>query len=89
MDKIERLEEIVRQAMNIQIKEVTLQSIDSDGKPIEGTEQTVMLIFNLENISFEEVDELIHNGGYEIDSRILLADPEQVHNIFPHAKLNK
>lgn len=84
MTDMEKQARIGRQAMNIQVRELVFQSVNSDGKPIEGTERTVSLIYNLENISTKEVDELVDNGMYVFDDRIIKTDPVRLAHIFPH-----
>ena len=80
----EKQAQIGRQAMNIQVMELVFKRTDSYWKPIEGLERTVMALYNLENISADEVEDLARSGMYEYDDRILLTDPERLRRIFPH-----
>lgn len=84
MNEVKKLDEIGRQAMNIQVAETVLKNIDADGKPIDGTEQRFAFLYNLEKISKEEVEHLIKSGEWVLDSRILQTDLETISNIFPH-----
>lgn len=81
----EKFIRIGRQAMNIQGNEVVSASVDSDGRRISGTEHSYMFIYNLENITAQEVEQKVHDGTYGFDSRILVSSMEQFKHIFPHA----
>lgn len=80
----EKLTSIGQHALNIRIIEIALLSSDSEGKPIEGTEHMIDIIFNQEIISEEEVEKLIKNGMYSFDDRLILTDPVRMANLFPH-----
>lgn len=80
----QKLEQIGRQAMNIQMVEAVIKTVDSDGNPVDDTGHAVAFIYNLEKISREEVESLLHSGDYAFDSRILQMDMETARNIFPH-----
>lgn len=80
----ERLERIARQAMNIQVMEMEYMEADDNGRPIQGSEYIVTAIYNLENISAEEVRELAVNGMIRQDDRVVMTDPVRFAHIFPH-----
>lgn len=82
--KREDEERIAMQAKNIQVIEAEFLSSDSDGNPIPGTEHIATIIYNLENISEEEVCQLMYNDRFRFDSRILVTDPDRLAHIFPH-----
>ena len=44
---------------------------NSDGEPIEGTDEELTVIFNTNVISVEEVNELLDTGMYEFDVRVV------------------
>lgn len=81
---MEKLAKIARQAMNIQIMEAEFCAVNSDDEPVTGTKNVKVIVYNLENISAEEVEEKMRNGTYEFDSRILITDPDTIKHIFPH-----
>lgn len=87
--ELEKQAQIGRQAMNIQKLELVFPLADSDGKPIEGTERQLCVLYNLENTSVKEVEEIINSGMFGVSDRILVARPEQVAHIFPHAGESK
>lgn len=91
MDSLEsaKLEQIGRQAMNIQVIESVFRTCNSDGEPIEGTETVKTFIYNLEKISVKEVEKALNDGSYMFDDRILETDPARFANIFPHAGESK
>lgn len=53
-----------------------IYSSDSDGKPLFKTED-ISILFNKKIISSKEVQELIKNGSYERDDRIIVTTPKQ------------
>lgn len=54
---------------------------DSDGKPVNGTERSVTILFNKTVITSDEVRELIDAGMYEYDNRIITTTPTQADNL--------
>lgn len=44
---------------------------NSDGKPIESTDEELTVIFNTNIISVEEVNKLLNTGMYEFDARVV------------------
>ena len=54
---------------------------NSDGELVSGTERDVTILFNRTVITGEEVQELIDNGMYEYDSRIIVTTPTQADNL--------
>ena len=53
----------------------------SDGKPIDGTGRDVSILWNKTVISTDEIYELINNGMYEYDSRVIVTTPTQADNL--------
>lgn len=80
------LEEIGRQAMNIRMVEAVFKTADSFGEPVDGTERTVVLLYNTEKISAEEVEKTMDDGSYQYDPRIIVTDRTRAANLFPHNK---
>jgi hypothetical protein len=54
---------------------------NSDGEFVKGTERSVSILFNKTVISAQEVNELINNGEYEYDSRVIVTTPAQANNL--------
>ena len=54
---------------------------DSDGKPVDGTGRDVSILWNKTVISTDEVYELINNGMYEYDNRVVVTTPKQADNL--------
>lgn len=54
---------------------------DSDGNPVKGTGRNVSILWNKTVISTDEVYELINNGMYEYDSRVIVTTPTQANNL--------
>ena len=54
---------------------------NSDGELVRGTEREVTILFNKTVITGKEVQELINNGMYEYDSRIIVTTPTQADNL--------
>ena len=54
---------------------------NSDGKPVKGTERNVSILWNETVISTDEVSELINNGMYEYDNRVIVTTPTQANNL--------
>lgn len=54
---------------------------NSDGEPVEGTGRDVSILWNKTVISTDEVYELINNGMYEYDSRVIVTTPTQANNL--------
>lgn len=54
---------------------------DSDDKPVSGTGRDVSILWNKTVISTDEVYELINNGMYEYDNRIIVTTPIQANNL--------
>lgn len=51
---------------------------DSDGIPVEGTKQEHILLFNSSQISDKEVLQLIDNGNWEYDNRVVKLNRAQL-----------
>jgi hypothetical protein len=54
---------------------------NSDGEPVQGTGRDVSILWNETVISTDEVYELINNGMYEYDSRVVVTTPTQANNL--------
>ena len=54
---------------------------DSDGRPVPGTSRERNLIFNITQISEEEVKLLIENDSWEFDPRIVSVSSAQLKHI--------
>lgn len=54
---------------------------NSDGKPVDGTGRDVSILWNKTVISTDEVYELINNGMYEYDNRVVVTTPKQADNL--------
>lgn len=54
---------------------------NSDGDPVEGTGRDISILWNKTVISTDEVYELINNGMYEYDSRVIVTTPTQANNL--------
>ena len=63
---------------NIKCVDFTTYICTSDGKPVKDTGRNVAVLFNCTQISEDEVLELVNNGMYEYDARIIVTTPEQV-----------
>lgn len=93
MDSAERkkMERIARQATNIKLMELSISEgySNSDGESFFDSSISAMAIYNVENISTEEVLKKIENGTYAADDRILITDMGRAYHIFPHARDKK
>lgn len=54
---------------------------NSDGEPVNGTGRDVSILWNETVISTDEIYELINNGMYEYDSRVIVTTPTQANNL--------
>lgn len=54
---------------------------NSNGEPVKGTERDVSILWNETVISTDEVYELINNGMYEYDNRVIVTTPTQANNL--------
>lgn len=54
---------------------------NSDGEPVDGTGRNVTILWNKTVISTDEVYELINNGMYEYDIRVIVTTPVQADNL--------
>lgn len=54
---------------------------NSDGEPVAGTGRNVSVLWNETVISTDEVYELINNGMYEYDNRVIVTTPMQANNL--------
>lgn len=63
---------------NLKRIEFDSYTCNSDGNPVKGTKRTVVIMFNVTQISAEEVNQLINNEMYEYDDRVVVLRKEQV-----------
>lgn len=57
---------------------------DSDNKPVPGTERESYMIYNVENITDEEAEKLLHNMySPNLDDRVIVIRPDQAKSLFP------
>ena len=54
---------------------------NSDGQPVNGTGRNASILWNETVISTDAVYELINNGMYEYDSRIIVTTPTRANNL--------
>lgn len=66
---------------NVMRMDFSTKLCDSDGKPVEGTGRDVSILWNKTVITTDEVYELINNGMYEYDSRVVTTTPTQADNL--------
>lgn len=66
---------------NVMRLDFSVMLYNSDEEPIEGTERDVSILWNETVISTDEVYELINNGMYEYDSRVVVTTPTQANNL--------
>lgn len=59
----------------------TIACCNSDGKPVKGTEEELVVMFNDKIISVEEVNKLIDSGMYEYDERVVAITKIQADNL--------
>ena len=63
---------------NLKVYKATLYTCSSDGKPIEGTEHEVWVLYNQTRITEEEVDELFEHDIWEYDTRLTQITPARL-----------
>lgn len=66
---------------NVMRLDFSTRICNSDGEPIEGTGRDVSILWNKTVISTDEIYELINNGMYEYDSRVIVTTPTQANNL--------
>lgn len=66
---------------NVMRIDFTTRICNSDGEPVEGTGRDVTILWNETVITTGEVYELINNGMYEHDSRVVVTTPTQADNL--------
>lgn len=66
---------------NVMRLDFSVNTCNSDGEPIEGTERDISILWNKTVISTDEVYELINNGEYEYDNRIVVTTPTRADNL--------
>lgn len=66
---------------NVMRLDFSTRICNSDGDPIEGTGRDVSILWNKTVISTDEVHELINNGMYEYDNRVIVTTPTQANNL--------
>lgn len=66
---------------NVMRLDFSTRTCDSDGEPVEGTDRDVSILWNKTVITTDEVHDLINNGMYEYDSRVVVITPTQADNL--------
>lgn len=66
---------------NVMRLDFSTRICNSDGEPVEGTGSDVSILWNKTVISTDEVYELINNGMYEYDNRVIVTTPIQANNL--------
>lgn len=66
---------------NVMRLDFSTRLCNSDGEPVEGTGRDVSILWNKTVITTDEVYELINNGMYEYDSRVVVITPTQADNL--------
>lgn len=66
---------------NVMRLDFSTRICNSDGDPVDGTGRDVSILWNKTVISTDEVYELINNGMYEYDSRVVVTTPTQANNL--------
>lgn len=64
------------------LTEFELASVDSNDKPIKGTEEWISILWNDDVLSFSEVEHLIHSGKYKSDNRVIVTTRDRIRNVF-------
>ena len=54
---------------------------NSDGEFVEGTKESVCVLYNKSVITYDEVCELIYSGEYEYDNRIVVTTTTRANNL--------
>lgn len=67
---------------NLRVISFITRMADSDGEAIPGTEKERNLIFNITQISEEEVNTLIQDDAWEFDDRIVSVYSSQLKYLF-------
>lgn len=63
---------------NLRYIDLTFSTANSDGEPVPGTERQVVILFNKDRISKEEVEELVNKDMLEYDDRVVVLRPGQL-----------
>lgn len=63
---------------NLRYIDLTFSTATSDGEPVPGTERRVVILFNKNRISKEEVEELVNKDMFEYDDRVVVLRPGQL-----------
>lgn len=66
---------------NVMRLDFSISICNSDGEPVKGTGRNVSILWNETVISTDEVYELINNGMYEYDNRVIVTTPTQANNL--------
>ena len=67
---------------NLRLITFTTIIADSDGDPIPGTARERNLIFNITQVTEEEVHQLINDHAWELDDRIVSVHSSQLKYLF-------
>lgn len=71
---------------NIKRKDLEVYMHDSEGEKIDGTGQSITIIYNDVSISEKEVEQLIKTDRYRFDDRIIIVTPQQADNLIQEQK---
>lgn len=66
---------------NVMRLDFSISVCNSDGEPVKGTKENVSILWNEAVISTDEVYELINNGMYEYDNRVIVTTPTRANNL--------
>jgi hypothetical protein len=66
---------------NVMRLDFSTRMCSSDGEPIEGTGTNVSILWNETVITTDEIYELINNGMYEYDERVIVTTPNRADNL--------
>lgn len=56
---------------NLRVCTFDAHIVDSDNKPVPGTKRTHNLVFNCTQITEQELETIIENGSWDLDTRII------------------
>lgn len=67
---------------NLRVITYTASIADSDGRPVPGTSRERNIIFNISQITEEQVNTLIDNDAWEFDPRVVCVSSDQLKYLF-------
>lgn len=71
---------------NIKRKDLEVYMHDSEGEKIDGTGQSITIIYIDVSISEKEVEQLIKTDRYRFDDRVIIVTPQQADNLIQEQK---